>query len=572
MINVIFNQFDYEISAKKQERFDKYNKVIQWGRRNPVKFMELFFNLEFTDHQKYILLSTWYTERATWLMSRNSGKSSSLNTPIYCPTSDRGDKYIKKTIGDLKVGDQIYDDTGNLTEVIHLNPIVIEDVYEVEFDDGEVVECNMEHLWSVYDRNFNQRRIEKVQCLRNTGFLYDNFKLVNSKNGKVEYRFHVPVTKPINYPNIQNLPIPSYLLGYWLGDGCINSSTVVVCEEDLLSLCMNLDQIGCVYDYKPRYDRPHLYDVSVDTVKSLRENNSELSFTEAKQLSFKDKLRQLGILSHKRIPERYLYGTIEQRLELLQGIMDTDGYCDKGGHCEISQSADHLDLLQDISKLLDSLGIKNKIHYKKSSCNGKEYDAYRINFRTDKTMPCFKLKRKYDRLPEKSSQIVKQKAIVDVRKTGKKKAMRCITVSNDSGLFLCGDKFTVTHNSYLSSPYIMARSILIPNHKTYILCPAGNQAQETFGKMEDLAKDNIASVSGATSVFWDELIRANGTSDGFVHDKTSHHCELYNGAEVSTVNSVPKNIVGIRLKKKVRFKTKSLLYLCFIIDIKKVLK
>ena len=92
----------------------------------------------------------------------------------------------------------------------------------------------------------------------------------------------------------------------------------------------------------------------------------------------------------------------------------------------------------------------------------------------------------------------------------------------------------------------MARSILIPNHKTYILCPAGNQAQETFGKMEDLAKDNIASVSGATSVFWDELIRANGTSDGFVHDKTSHHCELYNGAEVSTVNSVPKNIVGIR--------------------------
>ena len=91
-----------------------------------------------------------------------------------------------KTVGDLKVGDQIYDESGNLTEVIHLNPIVIEDVYEVEFDDGEVVECNMEHLWSVYDRNFNQRRIEKVQCLRNTGFLYDNFKLVNSINGKVE--------------------------------------------------------------------------------------------------------------------------------------------------------------------------------------------------------------------------------------------------------------------------------------------------------------------------------------------------------------------------------------------------
>ena len=56
MINVIFNQFNYEISNKKAEIFEKYNKIIQWGRRNPVKFMEFFFNLEFTDHQKYILL------------------------------------------------------------------------------------------------------------------------------------------------------------------------------------------------------------------------------------------------------------------------------------------------------------------------------------------------------------------------------------------------------------------------------------------------------------------------------------------------------------------------------------
>ena len=119
---------------------------------------------------------------------------------------------------------------------------------------------------------------------------------------------------------------------------------------------------------------------------------------------------------------------------------------------------------------------------------------------------------------------------------------------------------------------MMARSILIPNHHSYIMCPSGTQAQETFGKIEDLAKNRIASVQGATAVFLGELVKLNATDDGFVHDKNSHHCELYNGAEVSTVNSVPKNIVGIRLKKTVRFKTKSLLYLCFIIDIKKVLK
>ena len=92
----------------------------------------------------------------------------------------------------------------------------------------------------------------------------------------------------------------------------------------------------------------------------------------------------------------------------------------------------------------------------------------------------------------------------------------------------------------------MARSILIPNHHSYIMCPSGNQAQETFGKIEDLAKNKIASVQGATAVFLGELVKLNAGDDGFVHDKNSHHCELYNGSTINTLNSVAKNIVGIR--------------------------
>ena len=58
MINVIFKDFNYEITQRRIEMFEKYNKVIQWGRRNPVRFMEDFFGLQFTDHQRYVLLST----------------------------------------------------------------------------------------------------------------------------------------------------------------------------------------------------------------------------------------------------------------------------------------------------------------------------------------------------------------------------------------------------------------------------------------------------------------------------------------------------------------------------------
>ena len=62
--------------------------------------------------------------------------------------------------------------------------------------------------------------------------------------------------------------------------------------------------------------------------------------------------------------------------------------------------------------------------------------------------------------------------------------------------------------------------------------------------MENLAKGNIASVIGVSSVFLDETVRANAKADSFVHDKNSYHLELYNGSTVNTLNSVAKNIVG----------------------------
>ena len=82
MINVVYNKSDYEITQRKMELFDKYLKVIQWGRKHPVQFMEKFFGLQFTDHQRYILLSTWTAKFVVWLMSRNSG-CKNMRQPLY---------------------------------------------------------------------------------------------------------------------------------------------------------------------------------------------------------------------------------------------------------------------------------------------------------------------------------------------------------------------------------------------------------------------------------------------------------------------------------------------------------
>ena len=100
--------------------------------------------------------------------------------------------------------------------------------------------------------------------------------------------------------------------------------------------------------------------------------------------------------------------------------------------------------------------------------------------------------------------------------------------------------------SFMSAPLIMARSLLIPSHNTYIMGPTSSQSQETFTKLENLAKNNIASVVGVTSFFLDECVRINSKADPFTHDKGGYTVELYNGSTINTLNSVAKNVVGIR--------------------------
>ena len=109
--------------------------------------------------------------------------------------------------------------------------------------------------------------------------------------------------------------------------------------------------------------------------------------------------------------------------------------------------------------------------------------------------------------------------------------------------------------SFLAAPFMMARALLLPNTNTYIMAPSGGQSQETFQKMEDMAKGNIASLLGTSSVFLDECIRANTQADPFTHPKSGYTVSLYNGSTINTLNSVIKNIVGIR-QENCRFKMK----------------
>lgn len=88
----------------------------------------------------------------------------------------------------------------------------------------------------------------------------------------------------------------------------------------------------------------------------------------------------------------------------------------------------------------------------------------------------------------------------------------------------------------LGSPFIMAKSLLIPNFQAYILAGVGSQSQEMFMKIEKIAKREIASFTGLTDVFYNETVKSAANTDGFTHNPASFQYKLYNGSIVNSLN------------------------------------
>jgi len=88
----------------------------------------------------------------------------------------------------------------------------------------------------------------------------------------------------------------------------------------------------------------------------------------------------------------------------------------------------------------------------------------------------------------------------------------------------------------LAAPFIMAKSLLIPNFNAYIMAGVGSQSQECFLKIENIAKRNIASFTGVTDVFFNETAKSAANQDGFTHNPASFKYSLYNGSTVNSLN------------------------------------
>jgi len=354
-------------------------------------------------------------------VARKNGKALEINTPIPTPNG-------WTTMGNISEGDTVYDEKGNPTKVIFTTPVMYDHkCFEIEFEDGEKVIADAEHQWSVKKHGHN-----KNLQIFTTAEMFKHFKRHRKDKKGIEYLYRVPMNDAVQGVH-QELLIDPYVLGLWLGDGSSHSSRFSVGKKDIPMYDILKNQ---GYSFRIRKDKS-CYTIDISSPKN-----------EKKQWRcFRDELRYYNLFKNKHIPSIYLKASKEQRLALLQGLMDTDGYVSKTGECEIVQKSKKV--TDGFSELLSSLGIKHNVIERDVFCNGKSCGlVYRITFFVDKTFPCFRLERKYERLKNNLHIRMNFKSIINIVPVASV-PVKCIQVDSPNSLYVFGKKYTVTHNTAL---------------------------------------------------------------------------------------------------------------------------
>lgn len=365
---------------------------------------------------------------------------------------------------DLKIGDEICSTRDSkIQKVIALHPMEEHEFFLVEFEDGTSTECSEGHLWAVWQtrkRNGNIMQADEngnIRCnqVLETRQLYDWMTKKKYKGMYTGCNLKIPLTDPVQftkYTDKSNRPIHPYILGVILGDGCITNKGV---SKNQL-IITNGDEF--VAD---KIERIALSDgISFRKVWVEDKNYWSIYLSQENISGTLDNLGLLGCYAYdKFIPDVYKYAPIDDRFELMQGLMDTDGYVDDRGHMEYSSSSELL--AQGVTYIARSLGSYATMTLKKDpkyTYNGESktgMDSHRIYIRSPYATKMVSLPRKKERCTDdyNGGKSPFGKVITNITPIGRQTS-RCITVSDASGEYLTDD-FTVTHNSYVGCYWIL---------------------------------------------------------------------------------------------------------------------
>jgi deoxycytidine triphosphate deaminase len=370
------------------------------------------------------------------LAARLEGKALALDTVVPTPSG-------WSTMGELEVGDRVFDETGAPCEVVAATEVMLgRPCREVELSDGSLFVADAAHLWVTTSKDERRPGRPRRSSVRTTD------EIMRSLRYGTEHNHHIALAGPAQYPT-RDLPIDPYVLGYWLGDGTSTEGEITVGrgDEEVLD---HFRAAGCTVWPATA---PHAYRLGGPVRHDDHEHRRGTGGRFGGDGSLSSHLRALGLLGDKRVPQEYLVADVGQRLSLLQGLMDSDGYVDDQGRCEFVNTRE--DIAWAVHELAASLGLRPTHRKERAVLDGIDRGpAFQVEFTP--RMPVFRLARKAARVKtdgrahgHRSVRAVREVPTVPVR---------CIQVSAPSGTFLVGDSYVPTHNSSLGRLGLLTHS------------------------------------------------------------------------------------------------------------------
>jgi phage terminase large subunit-like protein len=393
------------------------------------------------------------------LAGRGWGKDLAKTEPIFTTEG-------WKTMGDLVVGDYVYAWDGTPTKVIdlyHPNP---RQLVKFTFSDNTTIVSSVEHDWVTWthkDRKSFSRNIGGPIApdwpnwslrgagpkMRTSQDIIDTFY-----QGKREDRNHsIPLAMPLEGTHKPEIKDP-YYLGVWLGDGLSSACHEIVVGEEDQEFYGNL--------WPNHVERsPLIFRAPTEGFQWMRD---------------------LGLRKNKHLPECVFTASYEQRLAILQGLMDSDGFADTSSveFCNTNRS-----LADAVMFLARSLGQKPVLAISRATLYGKDCGPkYRVTWRPAQGINPFKLPRKANKITFGGSQEARNhhRMIVAYEYVDYEPTV-CISVEHKDHLFLAGEGMIPTHNTKASAEWI--REKVKEGHKRLAyVCSTNSDVEKVFVKGE----------------------------------------------------------------------------------------
>lgn len=344
-------------------------------------------------------------------------------------------------IKEIKVGDEVCGADGNFYKVKGVYPQGKRKMYQIYFSDGKTIKCDGEHIWTASSHLEGYENFTLNQMLKKG--LYTT---------RTTPRFQIPLVKPVNFPK-KNLPIHPYLL-----------ATIITCQNmkktNTINLTLkhyeNLPVITALakeIGYKVELIKENKKSINIDLIPISTKITDGYLFKE---------LQNLGLQNLERkdlfIPPIYLFGDVEQRRQLLNGLIDNIGILDhksdlarlaanKTLHFSVEFILIAKQLQQDILFLTESLGGLGNYHNVPAWKKETLYDIYKLSI---KILPYgMEIHNKEFERCDLYKLFNFNRKIAVVEEAEEAEAI-CIEVDAPYGLFVI-EHFIITHNTTVSN-------------------------------------------------------------------------------------------------------------------------